>query len=314
LHFLRDQGAAANDWVLVHDAARCLVTAAQIEQLIAACATDPVGGLLALPLADTLKSVAQNRVQATLSRHDKWLAQTPQMFRLGQLIEALTQAGDHVTDEASAIEALGLLPLCVPGSAQNFKLTYPADFELAEQLLLARREHAGQALGLHKKDHMKFRIGEGWDVHALVPGRALMLGGVHVPFALGLQGHSDADVLLHAITDALLGAAALGDIGRHFPDTDAQFKDADSWRLLQEATRRLRAAGFEIANVDSTVIAQAPKLMPHIPAMCERVAQALGVAVTQVNVKAKTAEKMGPVGLGQAIEARASALVYSVRD
>jgi 2-C-methyl-D-erythritol 4-phosphate cytidylyltransferase/2-C-methyl-D-erythritol 2,4-cyclodiphosphate synthase len=310
LHFLRDQGAAANDWVLVHDAARCLVTPAQIEQLIAACAPDSVGGLLALPLADTLKSVAQNRVQATLSRHDKWLAQTPQMFRLGQLIEALTQAGDHVTDEASAIEALGLLPLCVPGSAQNFKLTYPADFVLAEQLLLARRAHAVQ----RKQGHMNFRIGEGWDVHALVPGRALMLGGVHVPFELGLQGHSDADVLLHAITDAVLGAAALGDIGRHFPDTEAQWKGADSWCLLQEATRRLRAAGFEIANVDSTVIAQAPKLMAHLPAMCVRVAQALGVAPAQVNVKAKTAEKMGPVGLGLAIEARASALVYSVRD
>ena len=156
---------------------------------------------------------------------------------------------------------------------------------------------------------MNFRIGEGWDVHALVAGRKLVIGGVEIPFHLGLLGHSDADVLLHAITDALLGAAALGDIGMHFPDTDAAFKGADSLALLSEAARRVRAAGFEIGNVDSTVIAQAPKLMPHIAAMRERIAQTLGIALNQVNVKAKTAEKMGPVGLGQAIEARAVVLV-----
>jgi 2-C-methyl-D-erythritol 2,4-cyclodiphosphate synthase len=154
-----------------------------------------------------------------------------------------------------------------------------------------------------------FRIGEGWDTHALVPGRQLIIGGVHIPFDKGLLGHSDADVLLHAITDALLGAAALGDIGRHFPDTDAQFKGADSIVLLTEAAQRVRAAGYEIGNVDSTVIAQAPKLATHIPAMCERIAAALGVAVQQVNVKAKTAEKMGPVGEGHSIEARAVVLL-----
>ncbi|HSN80278.1 MAG TPA: 2-C-methyl-D-erythritol 2,4-cyclodiphosphate synthase [Rhodoferax sp.] len=152
---------------------------------------------------------------------------------------------------------------------------------------------------------MHFRVGEGWDIHALVTGRKLMLGGIEVPYHLGLLGHSDADVLLHAITDALLGAAALGDIGSHFPDTDAQFTGADSSVLLAEAARRVRAKGFEIGNVDSTIIAQAPKLMPFMPAIRASVAQALGVAVDQVNVKAKTAEKMGPVGLGQAMEARA---------
>ena len=157
---------------------------------------------------------------------------------------------------------------------------------------------------------MNFRIGEGWDVHAMVAGRKLVIGGVEIPFHLGLLGHSDADVLLHAITDALLGAAALGDIGMHFPDTDAAFKGADSLALLSEAARRVRDAGFEIGNVDSTVIAQAPKLMPHIGAMRERIAQTLGIALNQVNVKAKTAEKMGPVGLGQAMEARAVVLLY----
>ena len=154
-----------------------------------------------------------------------------------------------------------------------------------------------------------FRIGEGWDTHVLVPGRKLILGGVHVPFDKGLLGHSDADALLHAITDALLGAAALGDIGRHFPDTDAQFKGADSVVLLQEAAMRVRAAGFEIGNIDSTIIAQAPKLAAHLPAMCQRIASALGLALAQVNVKAKTAEKMGPVGQGQSIEARAVVLL-----
>lgn len=156
---------------------------------------------------------------------------------------------------------------------------------------------------------MSLRIGEGWDVHALVAGRPLVLGGVTVPFHLGLLGHSDADVLLHAITDALLGAAALGDIGRHFPDTDAAFQGADSMVLLVEAARRVRAAGWAIGNIDSTVIAQAPKLMPHIPAMCARIAEGLGLALDQVNVKAKTAEKLGPVGLGQAMEARAVVLL-----
>jgi 2-C-methyl-D-erythritol 2,4-cyclodiphosphate synthase len=159
--------------------------------------------------------------------------------------------------------------------------------------------------------NIPFRIGEGWDVHALVPGRPLIIGGVTVPHSVGLLGHSDADVLLHAITDALLGAAALGDIGRHFPDTDPRFKGSDSLVLLAEVARRVREAGFEIGNIDSTVVAQAPKLGPHIPAMCERIAQALGVTGGKVNVKAKTAEKLGPVGQGLSIEARAVALLVA---
>ncbi len=153
------------------------------------------------------------------------------------------------------------------------------------------------------------RIGEGWDIHALVAGRPLVLGGVTIAHTHGLLGHSDADALLHAITDALFGAAGLGDIGRHFPDTDAVFKDADSHALLSEAARRVRDAGWQIINVDSTVVAQAPRLAPHIPAMCGRIAQALGITADRVNVKAKTAEKMGPVGEGRAIEARAVCLI-----
>ena len=154
-----------------------------------------------------------------------------------------------------------------------------------------------------------FRIGEGWDTHALVAGRPLVLGGVTIPHSHGLLGHSDADALLHAITDALLGGAGLGDIGRHFPDTDPAFRGADSAVLLGEAARRVREAGWTPVNVDSTVVAQAPRMAPHIPAMRERIAAVLGLDVLDVNVKAKTAEKMGPVGEGRAIETRAVCLL-----
>lgn len=154
-----------------------------------------------------------------------------------------------------------------------------------------------------------FRIGEGWDTHALVTGRKLILGGIEIPHSHGLLGHSDADALLHALTDALLGAAGLGDIGRHFPDTDARYAGADSRVLLAEALQRVRDAGWTVGNVDATIVAQAPKMAPHIPKMVECIAGCLGVAPAQVNVKAKTAEKMGPVGEGRAIEARAVCLL-----
>ena len=157
---------------------------------------------------------------------------------------------------------------------------------------------------------INFRIGEGWDVHALVPGRPLVIGGVTIPHPVGLLGHSDADVLLHAITDALLGAAALGDIGAHFPDTDPVFRGADSLRLLAEAVRRVRQEGWQVGNIDCTVVAQAPRMAPYREAMRDAIARALGIEPGQVNVKAKTAEKLGPVGQGQSIEAHAIALIY----
>jgi 2-C-methyl-D-erythritol 2,4-cyclodiphosphate synthase len=157
---------------------------------------------------------------------------------------------------------------------------------------------------------LDLRIGEGWDTHALVSGRPLVLGGVTIPHSHGLLGHSDADALLHAITDALLGAAGLGDIGRHFPDTEPAWAGADSLQLLQAAAQRVRDAGYTLINIDSTIVAQAPKLAPHISAMCQRIATALGLALDTVNVKAKTAERMGPVGEGRAIEARAVCLLW----
>lgn len=156
---------------------------------------------------------------------------------------------------------------------------------------------------------MQIRVGEGWDTHALVEGRALILGGIRIEHTHGLLGHSDADALLHAITDSVLGAAGLGDIGRHFPDTDPQFKGADSVVLLVEAVARAKAAGWQLGNIDCTIVAQAPKMAPHIPLMREKIAQAVGLTPDAVNVKAKTAEKMGPVGEGKAIEARAVCLL-----
>ena len=155
-----------------------------------------------------------------------------------------------------------------------------------------------------------WRIGEGWDSHALVAGRRLVLGGVEIAHTHGLLGHSDADALCHAVTDALFGAAALGDIGHHFPDTDAQYTGADSLALLAEAARRVRAAGWQVGNVDATVIAQAPRLAPHVPAMRQRIAGALGIALDQVSVKAKTAEGLGPVGQRESMEARAVCLLW----
>ena len=159
-------------------------------------------------------------------------------------------------------------------------------------------------------DYPNIRIGEGWDCHALVPGRKLIIGGIEVPHSTGLLGHSDADVLLHAIVDALLGAAGLGDIGSHFSDTDAKFKGADSMALLVEAARLIGERGYKIGNIDSTVIAQAPKLASHIPAMRQGIADALGLDASRVNVKAKTAEKLGPVGQGLSMEARAVVLLF----
>nr|WP_272885351.1 2-C-methyl-D-erythritol 2,4-cyclodiphosphate synthase [Calidifontimicrobium sp. SYSU G02091] len=301
---LARRGAADDDWVLVHDAARCLLRPEWVDALIDACVGDEVGGLLAQPVADTLKQADETgRVAATVDRAGKWAAQTPQMFRLGLLRRALAAAGDAVTDEASAVEALGLAPRLVAAPLENFKVTWPADFALAERLLASR----GRTTGANAMTTL--RIGEGWDTHALVTGRPLILGGVTIPHTHGLAGHSDADALAHAITDALLGAAALGDIGRHFPDTDPQFQGADSLVLLAEAARRVRAAGWTIGNVDATIVAQAPKMAPHIPAMRERLAAAMGLAPDQVNVKAKTAEKMGPVGEERAIEARAVSLL-----
>ncbi len=303
LQTLLDSGYRPDDWVLVHDAARCLITPHQINLLLDECQHDAVGGLLACPVADTLKSsgmVGANRADATLLREGKWAAQTPQMFRIGILkasLDKALKAGMAVTDESSALEAIGLFPKLVQTSSQNFKITYPEDFVLAEAILQSRGK-----VGLQVP---QLRVGEGWDTHQLVEGRPLILGGVTVPFHKGLLGHSDADALCHAITDALLGACSLGDIGKHFPDTDPRYQGADSVALLKHTAALVHAQGWQIGNVDSTVVAQAPKLAPYIEVMRKNISVALGLDISQVNVKAKTAEKLGPVGEGLAMEARA---------
>ncbi|RPH39827.1 MAG: 2-C-methyl-D-erythritol 2,4-cyclodiphosphate synthase, partial [Burkholderiales bacterium] len=210
-----------------------------------------------------------------------------------------------VTDEASAIEATGRTPLLVQGSRGNFKVTTMDD-------LHAMRARLG-ASPPSPDEGPPWRIGQGWDVHALVPGRPLVIGGTTVPHHSGLLGHSDADVLLHAITDALLGAAGLGDIGRHFPDTDPRFAGADSRVLLRESLVRVRAAGWVPVNLDCTVIAQAPRLAPHVPAMVEAIAADLGLPQSDVNVKAKTAERLGYAGRGEGISAQAVVMLRRAR-
>ena len=317
-------GARDHDWVWVHDAARPGVDAAALNRLHEALATERIGALLALPVADTVKRGGNQRSLQTIDREGLWLAQTPQVFGLGRLREALARH-HSVTDEASAIEANGLSPVLVAGNLRNFKVTTMDDLQAMRALLTLTRESAtpssavssaasagaASAASAAGAAGARFRIGQGWDVHALVPGRALLIGGVAIPFERGLLGHSDADVLLHAITDAMLGAAALGDIGRHFPDTDARFAGADSRVLLREALVRVRAAGWVPGNIDCTVVAQAPKLASHIPAMVAAIAADLGIEPSQVNVKAKTAEKLGFAGRGEGIEAHATVLLLA---
>jgi 2-C-methyl-D-erythritol 4-phosphate cytidylyltransferase/2-C-methyl-D-erythritol 2,4-cyclodiphosphate synthase len=297
---LRDRhGAKPNDWVLVHDAARPGLTPTAARRLIAAVASHPVGGYLAQPCTDTVRRVNAHQVLA-IDRAELWLAQTPQMMRLDVLEQALL-ASPHATDEADAVgpwaQQRGLpQPVPVAGERRNFKITTQDDLDMMQTLF-----STGSAL----------RIGQGYDVHALVPGRALVLGGVTIEHPTGLLGHSDADALLHAITDAVIGAAGLGDIGHLFPDTDPAHHGADSAKLLQAAMAKALEQGWRLVNVDATVIAQAPKLAPYMPAMRDAVAAALGCPVQCVNLKAKTSERLGFVGRQEGIEAFANVLMQA---
>ncbi|MFA5664575.1 2-C-methyl-D-erythritol 2,4-cyclodiphosphate synthase [Castellaniella sp.] len=301
------------DWVLVHDAARPALPADALARLIDTCLRAGRGGLLALPVADTVKQACPDsdgpiaEVACTRDRQGLWLAQTPQMFPAALLRRALQHtAGDPaITDEASAIERLASTgaprPLLVPGSVANVKLTWPEDFDRLEASMTVSHHPEPGAL--------PFRVGQGYDVHALAAGRPLIIGGVRIPHEKGLVGHSDADVLLHAITDALLGAAALGDIGRHFSDRDPRWAGADSRVFLREAARMIAAAGWRVANLDATIHAQAPRMGPHVPAMAEVLARDLAISVGQVNIKAKTNEGLGHLGRHEGIAATAVALL-----
>ena len=301
--------AADSDWILVHDAARPCLSEGMLDNLIAEVADDDCGGLLSVPVADTLKraSPTECRVVRTESRSGLWQAQTPQMFRYSVLLRALRSADlSQITDEAGAVEALGFHPKLVQSDASNLKVTHEQDLALAELIL----KHGDGS----ETNGVQMRTGQGYDVHALVSGRALIIGGVTIPFAKGLDGHSDADVLLHAICDALLGAAALGDIGRHFPDTDSRYKGADSRVLLREVGRLVGEAGYRIVNIDSTIVAQAPKMAPHIPSMVANIAADLGIAQGRVNVKAKTTERLGFVGREEGMAADAIASIEKIGD
>ena len=282
------------DIVVIHDAARPLVSADLIERTVAA-AIEAGAAVAAVRATDTVKrGDASGLVVETLPRQHVYLAQTPQAFRVAVLRDALAIAAD-ATDEATLAERAGHRVRLVEGDLSNVKITTPADLSAAERSVSAGAPAV--------------RIGQGYDLHRLVPGRPLVLGGVTVPFELGLMGHSDADVVCHAVTDAVLGAAGLGDIGRHFPDTDPRWKGADSVALLAAACALVREAGYGVVNVDVTVIAERPKLAPHAEAMRRNLAGALACAVEQVSVKAKTNEGVESMGAGTSMAAHAVALI-----
>lgn len=282
-----------DETVLIHDAARPFVTTTHVQALLAALA-DADGAAPALPVADTLKRKDGETV-ATVSREGLWRVQTPQAFRLGALRAAYAQAdAAEATDDLALIERSGGRAVLTAGDPMLFKLTYPEDFAMAETLAGAARIT---------------RIGQGVDAHRWGPGEAVWLCGVKIAHTHGLVGHSDADAGLHALTDALLGATGLGDIGEHFPPTDPQWKGADSATFLAHAARLIAARGGRIVNVDVTLICERPKIGPHRQAMRERVAEILQIPVGRVGVKATTTEGMGFTGRQEGLLAQAVAAV-----
>ena len=297
--------ADSDDWIWVHDGVRPCVSSEDVASLQAGLVGEEVGAVLALPVADTVKlAIGCERIDETLDRSQLWLAQTPQVFPYGRLRQALDTAvseGWPVTDESSAVERLGLQPKLVAGSPGNLKITRPGDLAIAAGIL-------------ERLDMM--RVGHGYDVHAFDEsggeGNGVVLGGVRIPHDRGLVAHSDGDVLLHALCDALLGAVALGDIGGHFPDSDPQYADADSRALLRTAFRRVQSQGYGLVNADMTIVAQAPVIAPHIEAMRANIAADLGCQPEQVNIKATTTERLGFIGRSEGIAAHAVALLQLV--
>ena len=332
------------DVVVIHDAARPFASGDLIARTIAAAA-DTGAALAALPARDTVKRVgdrssAERRVVETLPRETIFLAQTPQAFRRAVLEDALKLAGD-ATDEATLAERAGHAVRIVDGEATNIKITTREDLAMAEAIAM-RIADGGLRIGLRISDSQSAidnqsaidgsaihnqsairtpqsamaggpartgRAGTGYDLHRLVEGRPLVLGGVGIPSDRGALGHSDADVVCHAVTDAILGAAALGDIGLHFPDTDPRWKDASSLDLLRRAVARLADEGLAVGNVDVTVILERPKIKDHIAAMRAHLAGAIGIDVARVSIKGKTNEGVDAIGRGEAIAAHAIALV-----
>lgn len=280
--------AARGDYVAIHDAARPFVSARVISSALAA-ARQYGAAAPAVPVKDTIKIAgADGTVHATPDRSTLFAVQTPQCFRRKLYEKVLTEVSlEGVTDDCSLFERAGYAVHLCPGEYGNRKITTREDL----------------------REEQNMRIGHGYDVHRLVEGRKLILGGVEIPFEKGLLGHSDADVLLHAVMDALLGAAALGDIGQHFPDTDPAYSGADSLCLLARVGELLQKSGWKPTNIDATVLCQRPKLMPYLPAMREKIAQTLAMPVDAVSVKATTEEHLGFTGAGEGIAAHAVALL-----
>ena len=282
------------DVVVIHDAARPFVSDDLINRTLDAASVHGAA-IAAIPARDTVKQVDRREpatITATLPRDTIFLAQTPQAFRRDVLATALSAAEiGSATDEAMLAERAGFRVHIVEGDPRNIKVTTADDL---------RRSSSSAGT---------MRIGTGYDLHRLVEGRPLILAGVHIPFERGLDGHSDADIVCHAVTDAVLGAAAIGDIGRLFPDTDVKWKDADSIALLRGAMDAVRSAGYGVANVDVTVIAERPKLLPHLDAMRANLANALGIDASAVSIKGKTNEKVDALGRGEAMACHAVALL-----
>lgn len=284
--------------VLIHDGARCLIDKETIQRCkssVEACGT----GVAAIPAIDTIKQVNDDEfVTATPDRNQLRAVQTPQGFSVEIIRKAHLAAqaeGFLGTDDASLVERLGL-PVCLTlGDRRNIKLTTPEDMQMAEAFL--------------GHDFPTLRVGQGYDVHRLVEGRELILCGVNVPHTLGLLGHSDADVALHALMDAMLGAMALGDIGKHFPDTDERYRGISSMALLEHVVALLATQGAQVTNCDVTIVAQKPKLLPYIPQMRENVANALHLPVERVNVKATTTERLAFEGREEGISAQAVCMI-----
>lgn len=289
--------ACREDIILIHDGVRPLIRP-EIVLAVALAAEERGAALAAVPVSDTLKEAEATAegtlVKRTVDRTALWQAQTPQGFRREVLTEALAEADDRATDDAALTERIGLKAALVPGSRRNLKITAPEDLEMAERLLAAHRTP---------------RVGHGYDLHRLVPGRKLFLGCLEIPFDLGLLGHSDADVLAHALADALLGAAALGDIGLHFSERDPRWSGASGASILAETMAKVRAAGFELVNADLTLVGERPKIGPHREAMIEATARALGVPPSAVNIKATTTEGLESTGAGLALAAHAVVLI-----
>jgi len=285
----------APDVILVHDAARPFVPGHTVPALLAALLRVP-GAIPAVPIADTLKHATDDRIDATVPRTALYRAQTPQAFRFATLLALHRQYATlpGLTDDASLLEHAGLAVELVPGAEDNIKLTFPEDLVRLERVLTPA---------------MVPRVGTGFDVHVLEAGRPLVLCGVTIPHALGLAGHSDADVGIHALCDAIYGALAEGDIGRHFPPSEATWKDADSARFLVHAAGRIAAHGGRLSNADITLICEQPKITPHAATMQARLAELLGVRPGQISVKATTTERLGFAGRGEGIAAQAVATV-----